>query len=173
MTAELHQHFRALAAYNQAANRDLYSVVATLPEAEYFGMRPSFFGTLHATLNHLLLIDGVWFGRVAGTPSVATDHREILCPDLDSLAQARVAADQWIIGVIDDLDYAVIGQPLSYTTMDGAACSNLLRDILTHAFNHQTHHRGQVHGMLSQTKVAPPPLDYFTEADDGSLVLRV
>ena len=91
MTAELHQHFRALAAYNQAANRDLYAAVATLPEAEYFGMRPAFFGTLHATLNHLLLIDGVWFGRVAGTPSVATDHTEILCPDLDSLTEARVA----------------------------------------------------------------------------------
>ena len=57
------EHVRRMARYNAWANGRLYDACATLPPAEYYAARPSFFGSLHATLNHILVGDSVWLGR--------------------------------------------------------------------------------------------------------------
>lgn len=153
-------YFRTFARYNQWANRRLYNACAGLPEAEYMKQRPSFFGSLHATLNHILVGDRVWMGRITGHPS--PDIRalnQILYGELTGLRVAREAEDAQIINVVDAMDEPTLNTTLRYKSMAGEAQQTPMRFVLAHLFNHQTHHRGQAHGLLSQTGVTPPPLD--------------
>ena len=80
-----------------------------------------------------------------------------------ALQVARVAEDDRLIRVIDGLDPARLDQPLDYLSTTGERFRTPLRIVLGHLFNHQTHHRGQAHGLISQTLVPPPELDliYF------------
>ncbi len=160
-------HFRVLARYNQWANERLYAVCGKLHDNELFMQRPSFFGSIHATLNHILVGDRIWMGRLTGHPATATRLDEILYGDFIGLNVARVAEDAQIVTFCDALDEPTVNTTLRYKNMAGETHATPIRWVLTHMFNHQTHHRGQTHGLLSQTDVPPPPLDlmhYLREA---------
>jgi uncharacterized damage-inducible protein DinB len=161
------EHFRTLARYNQWANRRLYDACARLDDAEYRRPRPAFFGSIHGTLNHLLVGDRVWLGRIEHVESGVRALDQILYDDFGELRAAREAEDRRIVALADRLDAAALAADLDYANMAGAPQRTRLDWVLTHVFNHDTHHRGQVHGLLSQTAVAPPPLDlifYLREA---------
>jgi uncharacterized damage-inducible protein DinB len=153
-----------MARYNQWANRRLYDACAKLSGEDYLRPRPAFFGSIHGTLNHILVGDRVWLGRFGWSDAKVTALDQILYRDLATLRAARAAEDANIIARIDGLaDDAVDGVLVYRSIVDPAERRTTLHWALTHFFNHQTHHRGQVHDMLSQTAVAPPPLDlmYF------------
>lgn len=157
--AEL-DYFRTFGRYNQWANRRLYAACAQLPEGEYLKRRPSFFGSIHATLNHILVGDRIWMGRLTGHP--ATHIRaldQMLYPEFAGLRVAREAEDAAIINYVDGLDEPTLNSTLRYKSMEGDSLALPVRQVLAHVFNHQTHHRGQAHGLLAQTAVPPPPLD--------------
>ena len=154
--------FRQFARYNLWANRRLYAACAQLPEAEYLKARASFFGSIHATLNHILVGDRIWMGRFTGHGSAGIRALDqMLYPELAGLRVAREAEDAQILAWTDALGLPTLNSTLRYETMaePRRAMAPPLRLALAHFFNHQTHHRGQVHGLLSQTAVAPPPLD--------------
>jgi uncharacterized damage-inducible protein DinB len=152
-------YFRQLARYNQWANRRLYAACAALPEAEYLKPRVSFFGSIHATLNHILVADRIWMGRFTGQPSGLKALNQILYPEFAGLRVAREAEDASIVNWTDALDLPTLNGELRYETTEGTRMANPMRPLVGHLFNHQTHHRGQTHGLLSQTAVKPPPLD--------------
>ncbi len=152
-------YFRSFARYNQWANRRLYAACASLPESEYLKPRASFFGSLHATLNHILVGDRIWMGRLTGHDPGITALDQILYGDLAGLRVARAAEDAQIIAFVDGLDEPNFNTTLRYKTTEGTARATPVRWVLAHMFNHETHHRGQAHGLLSQTAVAPPALD--------------
>ncbi len=152
-------HFRRLARYNRWANRRLYAACGSLAEATYFAPRAGFFPSLHKTLNHILAADRIWLGRIEGRPSGVLALDQILFPDLASLAAARAAEDERILALADGLNGERLDEELAYRTMAGEPQATPLRLVLTHVFNHQTHHRGQAHAMLSGTDVPPPSLD--------------
>jgi uncharacterized damage-inducible protein DinB len=161
-------HFRGFARYNQWANRRLYAACASLPEAEYMKPRASFFGSLHATLNHILVGDRIWMGRLTGHDPGIASLDQILYAELAGLRVAREAEDAQIIAFVDGLDEPTFNTTLRYKSMSGKPQATPVRWVLAHLFNHQTHHRGQAHALLSQTAVAPPELDliyYLREAD--------
>ena len=153
--------FRQLARYNQWANRRLYAACGQLPEAEYLKKRPSFFGSIHATLNHVLAADRLWMGRFTGHPAGIRATDQILYPEFAGLRVAREAEDARLLAWADALDMPTLNSTLRYETLAEPvrAIASPMRLTLGHFFNHQTHHRGQAHGLLSQTAVAPPPLD--------------
>lgn len=154
--------FQTLGQYNRWANNRLYDAVAALGDGEIRAERQAFFGSILATLNHGLVGDRLWISRVVGTPEqIPLDH--LLYPDFGELRKAREAMDSRIISVVADLSGERLAENLDYKTVAGEACSTPLTLVLMHMFNHQTHHRGQVHDMLSQTPCSPPPLDiiYF------------
>lgn len=157
-------YFRTFARYNAWANRRLYDACGTLAPEEYMRPRASFFGSIHATLNHLLVGDRLWMGRLASRPAMEIRSLDqILCADFASLRTAREAEDAGLIAFLDGRSDAWLDGALDYRNMAGEMHRDPLRVVMAHVFNHQTHHRGQVHGLLSQTEVKPPSLDllYF------------
>jgi uncharacterized damage-inducible protein DinB len=152
-------YFLTLARYNAWANRRLYDACAALPEAEYMMSRAAFFGSIHGTLNHLLVGDRIWAARIERKPNPKITLDQILYGDLVALRVARQAEDDHLINLVGAIAERSLDRPLAYATTSGQRHQTPLRLVLAHLFNHQTHHRGQVHGLLSQTKIDPPSLD--------------
>ncbi|MCG8510400.1 MAG: DinB family protein [Rhodospirillales bacterium] len=156
-------HLRTLAAYGAWANERLYGAIAGLSDDDYRADRGAFFGSIHGTLNHILVADRLWMGRlVDDMPDIPTLDT-ILHDHFTDLRAARRAEDKRIADFVGSLPPARLDDVLSYRTMAGDANRTPIGLVLTHMFNHATHHRGQVHGLLSQVPADPPPLDliYF------------
>jgi uncharacterized damage-inducible protein DinB len=153
-------YFQTLARYNRWANRRLYGAIVELPPAEIAAPRTGFFPSLLKTLNHLIVTDRIWLSRLTATPDPeAKALDQIIAADIADLSARRAALDERIVGFVADLPPARLGEILVYKTMAGAPYETPVDMVLAHMFNHQTHHRGQAHGMLSGTTVAPPSLD--------------
>jgi uncharacterized damage-inducible protein DinB len=119
-----------------------------------------FFGSLHGTLNHLLLTDRVWLKRLTGEGEHPPRLDAILFEDRHELARARMAEDARIQRVIGGYSAADLDAAVPYQTMSGAPQQQVLHEILMHLFNHQTHHRGHAHACCSiVTGTEPPSLD--------------
>ncbi len=152
-------YFQTLAHYNAWANNRLYTACRALSDPDYFLDRKAFFNSIHGTLNHLLVADRIWLGRWSGVDSGLSSLNQILYPDLASLSTARVIEDQKLIDFIDAFDASQMEDLLTYNNLSGSTKTNPWKFLMAHLFNHQTHHRGQVHNMLSQAGQEPPSLD--------------
>jgi uncharacterized damage-inducible protein DinB len=64
--------FEIYAAYNAWVNERLYDAASHIPDAEYRRDRGAFFGSLHGTLNHLLVGDRIWMRRFTGEGEAPT-----------------------------------------------------------------------------------------------------
>jgi uncharacterized damage-inducible protein DinB len=156
----LHDHFRTLARFNAWANTRIYGAVGALPEGEYKKARPAaFFGSIHGTLNHLLVVDRLWFGRVEGVDRGIAGLDQIVHGDFSGLRAAREAEDERIVALVDGLGDESLATDLSYRSMTGATLAMPLNVVLAAVFNHQTHHRGQVHALVKEAGAEPPALD--------------
>lgn len=156
----MQSHFTTLATYNAWANARLYAAARALPDDQYRKNVGAFFGSLHGTLNHLLVADRIWLRRFTGEGEAPSKLNAILHEDFASLEAARKAEDARIIRYVGGLADGEIDKDLDYATTTGAPHRNKLKDLLTHLFNHQTHHRGQAHAILTVLGVSePPPLD--------------
>jgi uncharacterized damage-inducible protein DinB len=154
------ENFRQLADYNHWANRRLYATALEMPDEQYRRPTGVFFGSLHGTLNHLLLTDRIWLKRLTGEGEHPDRLNAILFEDRKDLVRARMAEDARLIKVVDGYTDADLGEAVSYQTTSGKPHRQPLQDILLHLFNHQTHHRGQAHACCSiLTGNEPPSLD--------------
>jgi uncharacterized damage-inducible protein DinB len=150
------------AAYNQWANAHIYAAAAKLTDADYRADRGAFFRSVHGTLNHMLVADRVWMYRFTGegTPPAALDM--VLHDDFDALRADRIKEDARIIRWVDGLDEARIAGEFEYKTITNPTrIAQPLHFALDHFFNHQAHHRGQLHCLLTGAagKAAGPVLD--------------
>jgi len=163
-------YFRRLARYNRWANRRLYDAAATVAEAEYRKDRKAFFGSLHGTLNHIMVGDRVWLARITGEPSGIRSLDEILYDEFASLRTAREAEDSRIEAVTEPMTDADMARIVRYR-MVSAPQSDMATPmdiVLGHMFNHATHHRGQAHTLLSQAGLSPPQLDLIFYVRDAA-----
>jgi uncharacterized damage-inducible protein DinB len=175
----LAKHFVAEAYNNAWANHRLLKACAQLSEDEFVAARTSFFPSIKATLNHILTVD--WFyleileRSIAGLPPTENPGRHFEpeepfdnCADI---SREQHAADRRLIAlcrsVTDERVDAVVLLPRS----TGIERDSLHR-ILAHLFQHDIHHRGQVHAMLAGTSVDPPQLDEFYCANEAPLRAR-
>ncbi|MCG8547906.1 MAG: DinB family protein [Alphaproteobacteria bacterium] len=156
-------HFRRFARYNEWANDRLYDACAALSQEEYIAPRQAFFGSIHRTLNHLLLVDRIWLSRLGVGDLIIDPLDTELYSEFEPLRRARAEQNRVIIDYVDAQTEASLTETKQYANASGQPQETRHDIILQHYFNHQAHHRGQVHDMLSQTAVAPPPLDmiYF------------
>ena len=153
-------YFAMFARYNQWANARLYRMAGSLPDEAYRRKVGAFFGSLHGTLNHLLTADRIWMHRLTHTGDHPQQLNAIMFDDFPSLRVAREAEDLRIVGFVEGLSDTDIEKVWHYRTLNGAPFGQPLSDILAHLFNHQTHHRGQAHAILTLLGVSEPdPLD--------------
>ena len=152
--------FEQLAVYNRWANARLYEAAFALSDADYRRDVGAFFKSLHGTLNHLLLTDRLWLKRLTGEGDHPDRLDAILYEERGALALARASEDDRIVRYVASLDDAALDGLHRYATTSGKPFEQKRRDILAHVFNHQTHHRGQAHTILSIcTGREPPGLD--------------
>ena len=157
---DLNSHLPLMAGFNRWANRELYAQVAKLPAEVYASAQGLFFSSVHDTLNHLLLVDILWRCRIqaAAHPVVALDQQ--LHADFAALSAARREEDAHLIELVNGLDAAGVNRSVRFTRLDGKGEQQLtVGVILMTLFNHQTHHRGQVHAVLTRQGIWPPSMD--------------
>jgi uncharacterized damage-inducible protein DinB len=142
--------YQMFAGYNAWCNARLYAAAAKLSDVDYRADRGAFFKSLHGTLNHLLVGDRIWMQRFTGTGELPASLDAILFEDFVQLRVARVAEDARITAYIDGLRDDDLGRSIRYRTFSNPAdIEQALSPALDHFFNHQTHHRGQAHSLLS------------------------
>jgi len=156
-------YVRTMADYNRWQNRNLYAAADGLSDVERKQQRGAFFGSIHGTLNHLLWGDQIWMSRFAGTPrpkAAGIPESPAMFERWDDLKRERAAFDEIMIGWADKL--APEGFEGDLTWFSGAAGREVTKPkalLIAHIFNHQTHHRGQVHCMLTQCGMKPGATD--------------
>ena len=158
-------HAQLMARYNTWQNRSLYGAADTLNDDARHQDRGAFWGSIHGTLSHVLWGDQIWMSRFAGTEAPPTHNQPHSVPNLASwqdLKSARISFDEtietWSVGLTE----AWLGADLTWYS--GAAEREVTKPawlLDTHFLNHQTHHRGQVHCMLTQTGTKPDDTDLF------------
>lgn len=157
-------HYRMFARYNAWANGRLYDAAAQLPADQYRADRGAFFKSVHGTLNHLLVTDRIWMQRFTGEGEAPNRLDAILFETFDELRAAREAEDQRILRFVEGLDDRRIAGTIKYRRVSSPdEFEQQLAPALAHWFNHQTHHRGQVHALLTGLAGRAPELDllYF------------
>lgn len=155
-------HFTLMAEYNAWANARLYRGACLLTEEQYRRDVGAYFKSLHGTLNHLLTADRIWLRRLTGEGEQPKALDTIWHDDLPSLAAARHAEDQRLLGFMRGLAEVRMEEFCEYQNLKGTPQRQKYSEILAHLFNHQTHHRGQAHTILTALGIAEPePMDLF------------
>ena len=140
-----------MAQYNSWMNDRLYDTCATLPDTERKKDLGAFFGSIHNTLNHILYGDLAFMSRFTGDPAQVPELGVELYDDFTELKSARSTLDRrisdWSLTIADDW----LNEQLTYTSkVDGESRTVPHWVLVTHMFNHETHHRGQITTLLSQ-----------------------
>jgi len=169
MPADVVQTYRAFAYNNAWANHRLLTACAALSQQAFEAARSGFFPSLQKTLNHIHVIDlfyvdaleGGWLGPRAW-------ENQVPYPALAQLKSAQAAIDKRLIAVCDALSPESLGGTVR-VNRDTRVQSERRDRLLMHLFQHQIHHRGQAHAMLSATAVKPPQLDEFFSAGEAPL----
>ena len=172
----LAHHFATMATNNAWANHRLLGACGRLSDEEFTAPRTSFFPSLPATLNHNLTVD--WYytdaleralrGQDPHPNPVSFFEPEIPFAAAPELAEAQRATDRRLVALARALSEAQLDLPVGIRRRTGLVHESVTR-MLAHLFQHQIHHRGQVHAMLAGTSVKPPQLDEFFCANEAHL----
>jgi uncharacterized damage-inducible protein DinB len=155
-------YVQRMARYNRWQNENIYGAVGRLSDDERRRDRGAFFGSIHKTLSHLVWADHIQMSRFTNVPRPHAGIPEsvALFPDWDALKEERARFDGTIIdwaGAVDPVWLAG-----NHTYYSGAVKRDVTQPcwvLVTHMFNHQAHHRGQVHCMLTQAGSKPSDTD--------------
>ncbi len=149
------RYISTMSNYNTWANLRIFELCADLNDYEYRLDRKSFFGSIHHTLNHILLVDILWLARLNYEEPYAIESlRQILYEDFDELRGERVRQDQKLTDYFLSVDSSELSRTLRFRRMDGTHCEGVVEDFIATLFNHQTYHRGQIHTMLTQSGIS-------------------
>ena len=161
--------YRAMAYNNGWSNHRLLAACVRLSQADFMARRTGFFPSLRATLNHILIIDRFYVDAMEGGtlgPAAWADQEP--CETAIMLRDAQSEVDRRLIAVVERLGTADLDRVVNIHRGDRIQRERIDR-LLLHLFQHQIHHRGQAHGMLSATEVRPPQLDEFFAAGEAPL----
>lgn len=163
--------YTTFAGYNAWANHRLYEAAARLSDADYRADKGAFFKSMHGTLNHLLATDRIWMKRFTGEGEAPDRLDAILHERFADLRAAREAEDQRIVAYVGELDADRLAGVIRYRRVSSPqAFVQKLTPALDHWFNHQTHHRGHAHMILTSLGRTAPELDllyYQREVEAG------
>ena len=153
-------HVRLMGRYNAWQNRQIYTAAARLTEADRKADRGAYFGSIHRTLDHILFGDRAWLGRFTGRDYDISSKDGHLYEDFVELFDARRAMDEDLLDFADTVQADWLASSITWTSgMDGVTRTRPAWALVTHMFNHQTHHRGQVGALLKQAGEDPGNTD--------------
>lgn len=155
---------RSMAAYNSEMNRRLYAAAGRLSDAERRRDRGAFFKSIHGTFNHLLWADSLWMSRFDGweKPTVLQHDSGAFIAEFAALKQAREEADAKIEAFAARADDAWLARDQVWFSASAQRDLRMLRGpLLMHFFNHQVHHRGQAHALITAAGEATGDTDIF------------
>jgi uncharacterized damage-inducible protein DinB len=170
----LSQDVRLMANYNAWMNIKVLDAAMLLSEDELLLDRKAFFGSILGTLNHLIVADTFWLKRFATleaqrevlapvlTLETPKKLNEVLFTNIKTLGTHRKMLDQMIVDMAMQMDESGLTEILHYTNSAGVVSAKPFSSVLIHFFNHQTHHRGQVTTLLTQTDVDVGITDLIT-----------
>jgi uncharacterized damage-inducible protein DinB len=155
---------------NALANLRLHAAMSPLSSQELHAPRTGFFPSLMATLNHILAVDGYYIAALARDPDPEGAWKRFRpATEFAPLAAAQRASDLRLVALCEALDVAACDRVVELPREGGRIQRDRAAHVLAHLFMHQTHHRGQVHAMLSGTSVKPPQLDEFLMPSEAHL----
>lgn len=153
-------HCRMFGCYNAWANARLYEAAAGLSTEQFAADRGAFFKSVKGTLNHLLVTDRIWQKRLTGEGEAPDRLDTVLFERFDDLRLARTAEDARIVRYVEGLDEDRLVGVIRYRRVSSPEeFEQPLAPALAHWFNHQTHHRGQTHALLTALTGTAPELD--------------
>jgi len=152
-------YFQTLAAYHRFANRRLLKALVPVSDADYYGDQGLFFKSIHRTLNHILLVDRLYHGRITGKPfEVAGLDQELVRDRRELAAEIERHGERWK-EVIAGIDATRMQEVLRYLSTEGEQRELSMLVVLAHSFNHATHHRGQITAVMTRLGQPAPVLD--------------
>jgi uncharacterized damage-inducible protein DinB len=169
MPADLVQTYRAFAYNNAWANHRLLAACAKLHQNDFESERTGFFPSLQKTLNHIYVIDLFYVDALeGGSLGPSAWDNSIPCPTVVGLQSAQAAVDKRLIAFCNALTVELLSSVLHVNRNERVQIERCDR-LLMHLFQHQIHHRGQAHAMLSGTPIEPPQLDEFFSIEEAPL----
>jgi uncharacterized damage-inducible protein DinB len=167
------EHIAMLAGYNAWANARVYAAARALPEDEYRADRGAFFRSVHHTLNHILVVDRLTLRRITGEGEAPDRLDAILYADLEPLWTARIAEDTRLTDLVARRDEVGLAETFTFSPLTGTGrWEQPIAFALVHLFNHQTHHRGQIHSILTGLGRDGPVLDLLAFQREAGLGIR-
>lgn len=162
-------YFATLGRYHVWAHGRLLQALQPMSDLDYHADQGLFFRSVHRTLNHLLLVDLLWHGRLTGQPFAVSGLDQELVKERDRLAEEMQHQAEVLRDLTAGLDETRIGMINVYTDTEGNRRESPLALQLGHAFNHATHHRGQVTAVITRLGFEAPVLDlpYFVTEDSA------
>ena len=160
-TPTLVAHVRHMAANNRWSNARLHASCAALSADEYFRDRGAFFGSIHATVSHIVTIDEWYLAGLEGKRAGRVDYGVVAHAALDDVTRAQEAVDRRLLAYCDALTPTRLAVVARWSDEDDEMHAEPVHLVLAHLFVHQIHHRGQVHDLLLHAGIAPPQLDEF------------
>lgn len=153
---------KMMADYHLWAYQQLFLSLQKVPDSDYFSETPKlFFGSIHGTLNHLCLVDRLWYGRLIQQPFAVTSLNQELYKNRAELQAEIKKGAESLINYVDVSSPQQLRQSLEYKNTKGIANTLLPASTLLHVFNHGTHHRGQITAALTALGFEFEPLDLF------------
>jgi uncharacterized damage-inducible protein DinB len=165
------EYAKTMARYNRWMNEKFYVLSAQLTDEQRKHDNKAFFKSIHGTLNHLLLGDRIWLGRFQGNPDSFSGLDEELFSNFDELREQRSRLDELIEAWANKLNNEVLADELKFTSVGNSKPRRMPMWLaVTHLFNHQTHHRGQVSTLLTQSGLDCGVTDLLWMPDSGQVI---
>ncbi|MGI0492729.1 DinB family protein [Alkalinema pantanalense CENA528] len=144
-------YYTTMAEYNQWMNQKIYSACESISDSDRNADRGVFFKSIHGTLDHILWGDRMWLSRLAEAAPPTVKLGELLYPNFADLQEQRRLTDRTILAWASCLTPEWLNSTVAWrSAIDGQVRSHTVWILVTHFFNHQTHHRGQVTTLLTQ-----------------------
>lgn len=159
----LRRHCELMAEYHGWAFATLFAGLDAIDDERYRLDCGLFFRSIHGTLNHLLLVDHLWYGRLVGEPHPIRTLADEVEPDRAALRAQLLARPAAWRRYLESLDEAALAGAADFRRIDGTPARLPRASCILHVFNHGTHHRGQVSAAMTQFGAKAPEIDlpYF------------
>lgn len=154
------EQVKMLVRYRAWADELTFKAVMDLPEGEAVKPRPTRFGSMVHTLNHVFVIDAIFKAHLLGEPHHYTARNTETSPPLGELWQQQRQMNQWYIDYVEGLSEDQLNEWVSFQFVGGGEGGMSRHQIITHIVNHGTYHRGFVGDMMYQVPATPPANDF-------------